>query len=140
MKKYFVEALMLSIVIGICIRILALLITNQPLLVNVEGYLVSIGIAVMSCALSIILHVKVLTNQRYSFLTKALVSSLLILLIYVTGNLYFGGIEVMYGFAFYAYGAVILLISLPLLYRLNSKIRQYNKFLHAKQKQRRDYL
>ncbi|WP_121641032.1 hypothetical protein [Virgibacillus sp. Bac330] len=135
MKKFYIEALVVSVFIGIFIRAFALLFTGQSLVTYIEGYFFSVLIAIISCTLSFAVHVKVLTSNRYSFVTKYLISSMLIIVIYVIGNLYFGGLAVVYEWEFYAYAVAIVLVSLPLIYYFNKRMLRFNDFLQLKKSQ-----
>lgn len=136
MKKFYVEALVVSVCIGISIRALALLLTGQSLLTSIDDYFFSAVIAMISCTLSFGVHVKVLTNNRYSFITKYIISTMLIVVIYVIGNLYFGGRGVFFRWEFYGYAFAVVLVSLPLIYYFNNRIMRFNEFLHLKKSKR----
>ncbi|NGP46533.1 hypothetical protein G4V62_16845 [Bacillaceae bacterium SIJ1] len=138
MRKYFFEALIVSALIGIFIRALVLMIVGKPLLTNIESYFYSAIIAMVSCTISFAVHVKVLTNHRYSSTVKYTISSLLILFIYIISNLFFGGVTIIFHWAFYVFALIIVLISLPLIYHLNRKTALYNEFLSLKKAQHAD--
>lgn len=135
MKKFYLEALIVSAFIGIFIRAFVLVLMGQHLLTSMDSYFFSALIAMISCSISFIVHVKVLTNNRYSFMTKYAISSILIFVIYLIGNLYFGGLNIVFQLAFYGYAIVIVLVSLPLIYHLNKRIITYNDFLNRKKSQ-----
>ncbi|KGX86082.1 hypothetical protein [Pontibacillus litoralis] len=135
MKKFYLEALIVSALVGVCIRAVVLLMMGQSLFTSVENYFYSAVIAIVSCTISFLVHVNVLTNSRYSFVTKYVISSILIVSIYVIGNLYVGGMYVFYQIQFYSYGAAIVLISLPLIYYFNKRMIRFNDFLQLKKSQ-----
>lgn len=135
MKKFYLEALVVSVFIGIFIRAMVLLLTEQSLLTNIENYFFSVLIAMISCTLSFGVHVKILTNSRYSFFTKYFVSSLLILVIYIIGNLTFGGLEVIFQIEFYSYAFAVVFVSFPLIYYFNKRIIKFNEYLFLKKSQ-----
>lgn len=132
MKKIYIEAIVVSVFIGIFIRGIVLLVTGQSLLTSIEDYFFSAIIAIISCTLSFGVHVKVLTNNKYSFITKYIISSMLIVVIYVIGNLYFGKKDIIFQLEFYSYGIAVVLVSLPLIYHFNKRIMRFNKFLYSK--------
>ncbi|SMG22865.1 hypothetical protein [Paenibacillus aquistagni] len=132
MKKFYAEALVVSVFIGIFIRVLALLLTGQSLLTSIEDYFFSAVIAMISCTLTFGVHVKVLTNNQYSFITKHMISSMVIIAIYVIGNLYAGGTDVIFQWEFYGYAIAVVLVSLPLIHYFNKRIMRFNEFLHLK--------
>ncbi|KUP09201.1 hypothetical protein Q75_00795 [Bacillus coahuilensis p1.1.43] len=132
MKKYFIEALVLSVILGVFIRVSALLILGEPLFSSMESYVVSILIAVISCVGSFLLHVNVLSSREYSFWGKYGGTALFIFFVYLVGNLYFEGWEIVKEIGFYLYGMVILLISLPFIYQLDKRVQVYHVFLERK--------
>ncbi|MFD2672655.1 hypothetical protein [Marinicrinis sediminis] len=137
MRKYIIEAIVLSALIGIVLRASVLLFRGEHLWTNGESYLFSALIAMLSCSLSIFIHVKVLASNTYSTKMKMFLSSLLILIIYGMGNVAFGGFDILFRRVFYLYGLVIVVVTLPLLYYLNQKIQLYNQFLAVKKSRAR---
>ncbi|MGR9050591.1 hypothetical protein ACQ4XT_18310 [Halobacillus faecis] len=133
LRKYFFEALILSVCIGVMIRASLLLVTGQPLFSNGFSYLISILIAVVSCSITFFIHFKVLVNSRYTLRVKYMVSSVLILFVYLLGNLMFGGLSIVSEVAFYVYAVIILLLSFPLIFHVNKKIQNYDQYLQLKQ-------
>lgn len=132
MRKFFSEALVLSFIIGVMIRAIALLVMGESLFTNVENYFYSAGIAMVSCSLTFIVHVKVLTNSEYSFIEKYIVSSLLITVIYVMSNVYVGGWSLLLQLEFYGYALAIIILSLPLVFQLNRRMMRFQNYLHLK--------
>lgn len=138
LRKYYFEALILSICVGVIIRASLLLVTGQPLFSNVFSYAISTLIAAVSCSITFFIHFKVLVNSRYTLSVKYMVSAVLILFVYLIGNLMFGGLSVVSEKAFYVYAAIILLLSFPLIYHVNKKVHKYDKYLQLKQSRNSD--
>jgi hypothetical protein len=135
MKKYFIEAIIISAVLGMVIRAIVLFLMGENLFSSVESYFFSMVIAMVSCVISVWVHVKVLTSSKIPFITKYMITSLLILFIYLMGNLFFGGWAIIFEAAFYGYALLILLLSWPLIYQLNKRISAYQHFLSVKKLQ-----
>lgn len=138
LRKYFLEALILSVCVGVMIRASLLLVTGQPLFSQMFSYAMSVLIAVVSCSITFFIHFKILVNSRYTLRVKYTVSSVLILFVYLIGNVMFGGLSIVSEGAFYFYAALILLLSFPLIHYVNKRIHKYNQYLHWKQSKNRN--
>ncbi|WP_281658704.1 hypothetical protein [Halobacillus sp. Cin3] len=132
MKKYYTEAILLSVLIGVLIRGVVLLWSGRPLLSGPVDYIFSVLIAVLSCSAAFIIHMHILAGRKSSFLKKAGWSCLLIAPLYGSGNLLFSGYSILIEAAFYGYGAGILALSLLLIYQLNKRIQTYEYYLMKK--------
>lgn len=134
MKKFFIEALSISVVAGFFIRFFSLIILGKEILSQPEGYLISILISVASCSLVFFVHVKIFTNQRYHFIIKLIITYVLILGIYCSVNLVFGGIGVFQEPILYTVGLMIIIVTLPFVIYLNKQICTYHYYLNLKKK------
>jgi hypothetical protein len=137
-KKYYLQVIIESILIGVIVYLISKCLTGKPIVISISDYVDPIIIGIVSGIIIVFVYSKLLINTKWNKWIRYLVSYIVIIIVYFGMDAYFYGISCMLYFNSYVIALIILLLATPIIVITDRNTRIYNNSLKEKKKRNLD--